>query len=103
VERQLIPWRGEQERRAQRKPEQEPRVRRFIRTWWLAVRPFSFTASVTPVVLGSVLAGYDGAWDWLIFAITLVASVAIHAGTNLINDYYDWKKGADTPESLGPN
>jgi 1,4-dihydroxy-2-naphthoate octaprenyltransferase len=103
VERQLIPWRGEQERRAQRKPEQEPRVRRFIRTWWLAVRPFSFTASVTPVVLGSVLAGYDGAWDWLLFAITLVASVAIHAGTNLINDYYDWKKGADTPESLGPN
>jgi 1,4-dihydroxy-2-naphthoate polyprenyltransferase len=103
VERQLIPWRGEQQRRAQRKAEQEPQVRRFIRTWWMAVRPFSFTASVTPVVLGSVLAGYDGYWNWLLFAITLVASVAIHAGTNLINDYYDWQKGADTPESLGPN
>ena len=27
----------------------------------------------------------------------------IHAGTNLINDYYDLKKGADTQDSLGPN
>jgi 1,4-dihydroxy-2-naphthoate octaprenyltransferase len=108
VERQLIPWRssgpiGQPERRIQRRLEEEPRIRRFVRTWWMAVRPFSFTASVTPVVLGAVLAGYDGAWNWLLFAITLVASVAIHAGANLINDYYDWKKGADTPESLGPN
>jgi 1,4-dihydroxy-2-naphthoate polyprenyltransferase len=104
VERQLVPWRNATgERRTPRKLEQEPHIRRFVRTWWLAVRPFSFTASVTPVVLGAVLAGYDGYWNWLLFAITLVASVAIHAGTNLINDYYDWKKGADTPESLGPN
>jgi 1,4-dihydroxy-2-naphthoate octaprenyltransferase len=108
VERQLIPWRnsepaGRSERRAQRRLDEEPRIRRFVRTWWMAVRPFSFTASVTPIVLGAVVAGYDGAWNWLLFAITLVASVAIHAGTNLINDYYDWKKGADTPESLGPN
>ncbi|MCL4858781.1 MAG: 1,4-dihydroxy-2-naphthoate octaprenyltransferase [Caldilineaceae bacterium] len=104
VERQLIPWRSDgQGRVAARRPEEEPRVRRLVRTWWMAVRPFSFTASVTPVVLGSVLAGYDGAWSWPLFAVTLVGSVAIHAGTNLINDYYDWKKGADTPESLGPN
>ncbi len=89
--------------RRRRRLQDEPRLRRFVRTWWLAVRPFSFTASVTPVVLGSVLAAYDGAWSWLLFAITLVGSVSIHAGTNLINDFYDWKKGTDTPESLGPN
>lgn len=104
VERQLIPWRAAgSEQQARRRLEEEPRLRRFVRTWWMAVRPFSFTASVTPVMLGAVLAGYDGAWNWLLFAVTLVASVAIHAGTNLNNDYYDWKKGADTPESLGPN
>ena len=89
--------------KTRRRLEDEPRLRRVVRTWWLAVRPFSFTASVTPVVLGSVLAAYDGAWSWLLFAITLVGSVSIHAGTNLINDYYDWKKGTDTAESLGPN
>jgi 1,4-dihydroxy-2-naphthoate octaprenyltransferase len=103
LERQLLPWRAASNPKRLRRIEEEPRLRRFVRTWWLAVRPFSFTASVTPVVLGSVLAAYDGAWNWLLFAITLVGSVLIHAGTNLINDYYDWKKGADTPESLGPN
>ncbi len=104
LERQLIPWRVTETRhRKFVDPENEPRFRRFIRIWWMATRPFSFTASITPVVLGAVLAGYDGAWNWFLFAVTLVGSVAIHAGTNLINDYYDWQKGTDTPESLGPN
>src|SRR5690606_31564959 len=104
VERQLIPWRmAERGRQRGRSPEQEPRARRFVRIWWLAVRPLSFTASVTPVTLGAVVAGYDGAWSWWYFLVTLVGAVSIHAGTNLINDYYDWQKGADTPETLGPN
>ncbi len=104
VERQLLPWRApEVARSPRRKLQDEPWLRRIVRTWWLAVRPFSFTASVTPVVLGSVLAAYHGAWDWRLFGMTVTGSVLIHAGTNLINDFYDWKKGADTPESLGPN
>lgn len=104
VERQMIPWRAAETRqRPQQTPENEPRIRRFLRTWWMATRPFSFTASITPVTLGAALAAYDGHWNLLLFAITLIGSVAIHAGTNLINDYYDWRKGTDTPESLGPN
>lgn len=103
VERQMIPWRVEERRGARRRPEEEPRVRRFLRTWWMAVRPFSFTASLTPVTLGATFAAYQGEWDLLLFLVTLVSAVSIHAGTNLINDYYDWKKGTDTPESLGPN
>lgn len=104
VERQLIPWRVAQARpRRTVSLEKEPAVRRFARTWWMAMRPFSFTASVTPVVLGTVIAGYEGFWNWPLFLITLVGSVAIHGGTNLVNDYYDWKKGTDTEESLGPN
>ena len=103
LERQLLPWRAVNSSRRARRLEDEPMLRRFVRTWWIATRPFSFTASVTPVVLGSVLAGYDGAWNWWLFAITLVGSVLIHAGTNLVNDFYDLKKGTDTQESLGPN
>ncbi len=44
----------------QRRLEDEPRVRRFVRTWWMASRPFSLTAAIVPVVLGSVLAAYRG-------------------------------------------
>ena len=32
----------------------------------------------------------------------LLGSVAIQIGTNFANDYYDWKRGADTHERLGP-
>lgn len=106
VERQLVPWRVADVGRASQRsplPQNEPRIRRFVRVWWMATRPFSFTASVVPVTLGAVLAAYDGAFDLWLFALTLIGSVLIHAGTNLANDYYDWKKGADTPESLGPN
>ena len=52
---------------------------------------------------GAALAAWDGKFNLLIFGLVLVGSVAIHAGTNLINDYYDWRKGTDTAESLGPN
>lgn len=104
VERQLVPWMqpGVQTRRIA-SVRDEPRLRRFVRVWWMATRPFSFTASVVPVVLGAVLAAYDGYFDLGLFALTLGGSVFIHAGTNLANDYFDWQKGADTPESLGPN
>ncbi len=103
VERQLLPWRAAETTRTVRRLEDEPRLRRFVRVWWMATRPASFTASVTPVVLGAVLAAYDGVWDWFLFGITLVGSVSIHAGTNLVNDYYDWKKGTDTEETLSPS
>jgi 1,4-dihydroxy-2-naphthoate octaprenyltransferase len=106
VERQLVPWK-EADRPLASPASQasggEPRIRRFVRVWWMATRPFSFTASLVPVTLGVVLAAYDGYFDAWLFALTLIGSVLIHAGTNLANDYYDWKKGADTPESLGPN
>ena len=101
LETQLIPWRAVEEKRLRRRD--EPRIRRGFRIWWMATRPFSFTASITPVTLGAVYAAYEGAWNWWLFAITLIGSVAIQAGTNLINDYYDFRKGTDGPESLGPN
>ncbi len=104
VERQLLPWRvSDTRKKTQTKLEDEPKVRRFIRTWWMASRPFSLTAAIVPVVLGSTWAAYEGVWSWLLFAITLIASISIQIGTNLINDYYDTKKGSDTPETRGPH
>ncbi len=104
LERQAIPWRAaEKPIRAAAPAAAEPRIRHFIRVWWMATRPFSFTASITPVVLGAALAAWDGKFNLVLFGLVLAGSVAIHAGTNLVNDYYDWRKGTDTAESLGPN
>jgi 1,4-dihydroxy-2-naphthoate octaprenyltransferase len=73
-----------------------------IRLWITALRPVSFTASVIPVLVGTAIAArYD--FDLLLFALALTGSVAIHAGTNLVNDYFDHVKGTDTAESLGPS
>jgi 1,4-dihydroxy-2-naphthoate octaprenyltransferase len=72
-----------------------------LKLWFAASRPFSFTASVVPVVVGTLLAATDS-FSWWKALLALVGSVAIHAGTNFINDYYDHVKGADGPDSLGP-
>ena len=74
----------------------------MIRTWLLALRPVSFTASVIPVLVGTAIAAEDN-FRPLLFVLALLGSVAIHAGTNLVNDYFDHVKGTDNAESLGPS
>lgn len=73
------------------------------RVWLEASRPFSFTASVTPVLIGTVLAVMDGPFLFGRFLLALIGSLFIQVGTNMINDYYDYVNGVDTPETLGPS
>lgn len=71
--------------------------------WWLAVRPWSFTISLAPVLAGTSLAAMDGyPPNLLIAAVTLLACVLIHAGTNLQNDVGDFHRGADLIGRVGP-
>jgi len=72
-----------------------------IKIWLTAVRPFAYSASVVPVVLGTVLAYLEGTFNPLFFALALVSSVLLHTGTNLVNDSFDFVKGVDTPTSFG--
>ena len=71
--------------------------------WWLALRPWSFTISLAPVLAGTSLAGLDGYPPQLglVFA-ALVGSILIHAGTNLQNDVGDFRRGADLLGRIGP-
>ncbi len=71
-----------------------------IRPWLTAIRPVSFTASVIPVLVGTAIAA-DDEFHALLFVLALLGSVAIHAGTNLVNDYFDHVKGTDNAGSLG--
>jgi 1,4-dihydroxy-2-naphthoate octaprenyltransferase len=43
------------------------------------------------------VAALDGAFDVLLFLLTLVGAVCVHGATNLINDYFDYKSGVDRP------
>jgi 1,4-dihydroxy-2-naphthoate octaprenyltransferase len=57
---------------------------------------------VVPVLVGTGLAIGANHFKPAIFVLTLVASLLIQIGTNFANDYYDFKKGADTVERIGP-
>lgn len=71
-----------------------------LRLWFNASRPFSFTASIIPVLVGTLLAAPEN-FTWWIAVLALLGSVFIHGGTNLVNDYFDHVKGADNEQSLG--
>lgn len=71
-----------------------------LRTWFTALRPVSFTASIIPVLVGTAVAA-DREFHAGLFVLALLGSVAIHAGTNLVNDYFDHVKGTDNADSLG--
>ncbi len=61
----------------------------------LSRAPF-FTAIIVPVIFSTALAWRSqGEVNWLVFSLSLLSLVAAHAGANLLNDYYDWRLGAD--------
>ena len=71
--------------------------------WLQAVRAPSLSAAAVPVLLGTAVAARDGYFHGWRILIALIGAMAIQAGTNLINDYYDFRSGADSHASLGPS
>ncbi|NJL32873.1 MAG: UbiA family prenyltransferase, partial [Chloroflexaceae bacterium] len=98
LERLLLPWQASGTHTTKRRT--EPMLA-TLTTWFIASRPWSYTAAVIPVALGTIVAAYQGAFDVWIFLLTVVGSVLLQAGTNFANDYYDFIKGTDNAASLG--
>jgi 1,4-dihydroxy-2-naphthoate octaprenyltransferase len=74
----------------------------WFRVWIQAIRPKTLTAAVVPVLVGTGLAYAHGGARLAPALAALVGALLIQIGTNLTNDYYDFKKGADTAARLGP-
>ncbi|MBY6035385.1 1,4-dihydroxy-2-naphthoate octaprenyltransferase [Fictibacillus nanhaiensis] len=68
-----------------------------------STRPISLTASVIPVLFGTILALQWTDMNWTTFLLTLFGAVFLQCGTNLVNDYFDHVKGADLEGSLSPS
>ena len=73
-----------------------------LQTWLIAIRPKTLPAAIAPVIIGLSYAYHIGIFKPLIGLLTLLASVLIQIGTNLANDVFDFEKGTDTEERLGP-
>jgi 1,4-dihydroxy-2-naphthoate octaprenyltransferase len=75
----------------------------MIKNWFLAFRPKTLTASLVPIMVASGLVYFEGHfYDPWVSVLALCGAVCIQITTNLVNDYIDFKKGADTSERLGP-
>lgn len=68
----------------------------------MAIRPKTLWAAVCPVLIGVVMAIDAGLMAILPALAALWGAVWIQIGTNLANDYFDFKSGADAGERLGP-
>ena len=73
-----------------------------IQAWVLASRPKTLFAAVAPVLLGSALAFSQSKGNLPAAFAALFGAICIQIATNLANDYWDAKKGADTADRLGP-
>ena len=73
-----------------------------LKTWIQSARPKTLPAAVGPVLIGSAMAFSDGPLNIGVLLATLLAAVLIQIGTNFANDYYDFVKGADTTDRVGP-
>lgn len=73
-----------------------------IKYWLLAIRPKTLPAGIAPVLMGTIMAFGDGIGHVPTALVCLLTALLLQIGTNLANDYYDFKKGADTQERVGP-
>ena len=73
-----------------------------LTAWFLATRPRTLVAGLVPVAVGSALAYRDHVFALLPALAALIGALFIQVGTNLVNDYFDFKRGADTVDRLGP-
>ena len=70
--------------------------------WFQASRPFSFTASITPVLIAAAWAWRsEFPVRWILFPLFLLCALLLHAATNLISDYVDYTKGVDREDTFG--
>ena len=64
--------------------------------WFLELRAPFFTAAILPVLIAAAFAFWEkDAFDLFLILVTVAGTVSLHAGTNMINDYFDYKSGDD--------
>lgn len=74
-----------------------------VSRWLFSLRAYSFPASLMPVLLAAALAATAGLTvSWAILPLYAVAALFFHAGTNVLNDYYDYRHGVDGPSDADP-
>jgi 1,4-dihydroxy-2-naphthoate octaprenyltransferase len=75
------------------------------RAWLLATRPKTLTGAAVPVMVALALAWNDcgsAGFQWIPAVLCLLFAFIMQIDANLINDYFDFRKGTDDELRLGP-
>jgi 1,4-dihydroxy-2-naphthoate octaprenyltransferase len=72
-----------------------------FKSWFIALRPRAYPATIAPVLLGSSLAYSNGEFNPIVLVLALICAMLMQTGSNFINDIYDHRKGADNENRLG--
>lgn len=70
--------------------------------WLLAARPKTLTAALIPVMAGGALAFADGVFQWVPALVCALFACLMQVAANFINDLFDYRKGSDREDRLGP-
>ena len=73
-----------------------------VRAWLLAIRPATLPAAVGPVAVGLGVAIGEGVFELLPALAALAVALLLQVASNLANDLFDFRSGADNEERLGP-
>ena len=81
-----------------------------LKAWFLAARPKTLTSAMVPVMAGVAMAFTDYTaqglhyrlFGWTPAVLCLVFALVMQIDANLINDFYDFVKGSDREDRLGP-
>lgn len=73
-----------------------------VQIWLLAARPKTLPAALAPILVGVALAQHDGQFAALPALAAALGALLLQLGSNFANDYFDFFKGADTADRLGP-
>lgn len=73
-----------------------------VKIWLLASRPKTLAAGLTPVLIGTAMAAAADAFHGASAVAAALGALLIQIGTNFANDYFDFVKGTDTEERIGP-
>lgn len=73
-----------------------------LATWLQASRPKTLMASAAPVVMGLAMASHSVPIQWTLAVLTLISAITLQIGTNYINDLFDFLKGGDRADRIGP-
>ncbi|MBT3337141.1 MAG: 1,4-dihydroxy-2-naphthoate polyprenyltransferase [Anaerolineae bacterium] len=70
--------------------------------WLLAIRPKTLPAAGAGVITGTALAYYDSTFSFFPALAALIGAILLQIGSNLANDVFDYLRGAESKERLGP-